>query len=122
MTNSVPAAGLLLTANLFFSSKVTGTAQALGLRVEAVMKPDQVGPRVAGGGYRCLLIDLATPGLDIGELLAQLPAEVPPRRLAFGPHVETALFDAARAAGCDDVLPHSRFSSGLVELLRRELA
>lgn len=117
-----PARGLLLTSNLFFSSKLTGTAQALGLAVDAVMRADQVAVRVATGGYRCVFIDLGFPGLNIAELIQSLPAEPPVRRIAFGPHVETALFDAARAAGCDDVLPHSRFSGQLPELLRSELS
>ncbi|MCC7422408.1 MAG: hypothetical protein IT428_19180 [Planctomycetaceae bacterium] len=114
--------GLLLTSNLFFSSKVTGTAQALGLAVDAVMRTDQVAALVATGKYRCLFIDLGLPGLDIGKFIPSLPAERPIRRIAFGPHVETALFEAARAAGCDEVLPHSRFSGQLPELLRNELS
>lgn len=113
--------GLLLSANLFFASKVTGTAQALGYQVDLVAKPEMVAECVASGAYRCLFIDLGTPGLQIGELIAALPAEAPLRRLAFGPHVETALFEAARAAGCDEVLPHSRFSGQLPQLLRSEL-
>lgn len=117
-----PPRGLLLTSNLFFSSKVTGTAQALGLAVDAVMRADQVPARIATGNYRCLFIDLGLPGLNIADVVQSLPAEQPIRRIAFGPHVETALFEAARAAGCDEVLAHSRFSGQLPDLLRQELA
>jgi hypothetical protein len=116
-----PGRGLLLTSNLIFSSKVTGTAQALGFRVDVVGRPEAVPERLSAGGYRCLLVDLGTPGLKIDALLTALPAEGRPRVLAFGPHVEVALFEAARAAGCDEVLPHSRFSGDLPNLLRREL-
>jgi len=39
--------------------------------------------------------------------------------IAFGSHVDKARLDEARAAGCDEVMPRSRFSSELPALLRR---
>jgi hypothetical protein len=41
--------------------------------------------------------------------------------VAFGSHVDKARLDQARAAGCDEVLPRSKFSGELPELLRRYL-
>jgi hypothetical protein len=50
-----------------------------------------------------VVVDLGRPGvLDV------LPA-VRGRRVGFGSHVDQALLDAARAAGCDAVLPRSAF-------------
>jgi hypothetical protein len=40
-----------------------------------------------------------------------------PRVVAYGSHVDTATLKAARASGCDPVLPRSKF----VEDLPREL-
>jgi hypothetical protein len=39
------------------------------------------------------------------------------RTLGFGSHVDTATFDAARAAGCDQVMARSAFFSQLRDLL-----
>jgi len=41
--------------------------------------------------------------------------------VAYGSHVDKARLDAARAAGCDEVLPRSKFSAELPDLLRRYL-
>jgi len=50
-------------------------------------------------------VDLTRPGaLDAVEALAgRWPV------LGFGPHVDDDLLAAARAAGCTEVLPRSRF-------------
>jgi len=52
-----------------------------------------------------VVVDLARPG--VLEALAAAPPTV--AVVGFGPHVDDALLDAARAAGIGDVLPRSRF-------------
>jgi DNA-binding NarL/FixJ family response regulator len=67
---------------------------------------------------RCIIVDLDNPGLDLPALLAALrEAGLRPRVVAYGPHVNAELLHAARAAGCDPVLPRSKF----VEQLEKEL-
>ena len=57
------------------------------------------------------VIDLGRPGaLDV---LASLHGRV----IAFGSHVDTELLEAARAAGCDDVFPRSKFFAHARDLL-----
>ncbi|MGO9874188.1 MAG: DNA-binding response regulator [Acidimicrobiia bacterium] len=53
-----------------------------------------------------VLVDLARFGAELPRLRAMLPSA---RLVCFGPHVEAAAADAARAAGADVVLPRSRF-------------
>ncbi len=53
-----------------------------------------------------VVVDLARFGADLPRLRAMLPSA---RLVCFGPHVEEAAADAARAAGADVVLPRSRF-------------
>jgi CheY-like chemotaxis protein len=115
-------AGLLVTGDLFFSSKVTGTASALGMRIDVTADPAEALSRLAAGGYVLLIIDLATPGLILGDLLAAVSADRRPRVIAFAAHVETGRLQAARDAGCDLVLPRSRFSAELPRLLGENLA
>jgi len=113
--------GLLISVDLFFGSKITGTAQQLGLKVETVANIGDALTRIQETSFGCVLVDLALPGLSIEELTSGLPASERPPIVAFGSHVHTSLLDAARQAGCDEVLPRSRFSSTLPELLMRYL-
>ncbi len=66
-----------------------------------------------------MLIDLGFPNLDLPDLLRRLVETCParPRVVAYGSHVDAAGLRAAREAGCDLVLPRSKF----VEDLPKEL-
>lgn len=112
------AAGLLVSRDLFFSSKITGTAGELGLTIDVEGDVEQAKSRLAGSSYRCVLIDLGLAGLSVADLVAALPQEGRPRTVAFGAHVQTARLEEARAAGCDDVMPRSRFSATLPQVLK----
>ena len=123
--DDMPAQGLILTKELFFGSKVTGTARELGFHIDMVGDVAQIRERLAqpDSNCRCLFVDLALPGLSLDELMAALPAgDTRPKVIAFGAHVHAARLDAARQAGCDEVLPHSRLSATLPEILRSHLA
>jgi hypothetical protein len=120
-TTTTTRTGLLISRDLFFTSKVTGTARELGGVVEVVPDCAAAAGRVARGGIVCLFIDLAERELPLAALIADLPVEDRPVVIAFGSHVATARLQAARDAGCDEVLPRSRFSAELPELLRKHL-
>ena len=122
MSNSpaLSADALLLCRDLFFTSKVSGTASALGYRVETEETRERALAKAAAGNYRCLLLDLGWTDFPVAELIAALPAAAPPV-IAFGAHVETARLEEARAAGCTEVLPRSKFSATLPDLLTRYL-
>jgi CheY-like chemotaxis protein len=109
------ADGLLLSDDLIFTSRITGTARALGLEVRAARTVETLVQLACEEPPRGVLIDLAFPGLALEELLARLRREcVPvPRVVAYGSHVDTATLRAARAAGCDPVLPRSKFVEDL---------
>lgn len=112
---------LFIGRDLFFASKVTGTAKALGLRVEVVGDAAQAIERLQQAPCRCLFVDLANDALNLAALMDNLPEEQRPTVIAFGAHVATASLEAARAAGCDDVMPRSKFSSMLPDILRKYL-
>jgi len=121
--DDAPADGLLLTRDLFFGSKVTGTARELGFRVAMVGDAEEALRLAAQDGVRCVLIDLTFPELPVGEFVSRLSAGTGrPKVVAYGPHVQEARLEEARLAGCDDVLPRSRFSAGLAALLRDSLS
>jgi DNA-binding NarL/FixJ family response regulator len=58
---------------------------------------------------RCVIVDLANPGLVLADLLHGLREHGAPRVVAYGSHVDTETLRAARTAGCDPVLPRSKF-------------
>ncbi len=113
--------GLLISGDLFFTSKVTGTAQALGLRVDEVGNLASATARLQVGDIGCVLLDLATPRLPIVELIAAVPIPSRVPVIAFGSHVDTDVLEAARSAGAE-VMPRSQFSATLPEILRRHLS
>ena len=113
---------LLVSRDLFFASQISGPAQTLGLRVDVAHDAEQAAARMREGGLHGVLINLTLPGLNVADLLAAIPDGADrPRVVAFGPHVQTARLDAARQAGCDEVLPRSRFSAELPAILARIL-
>jgi CheY-like chemotaxis protein len=111
VTAPEPAYGVMLCDDLIFFSRVAATARAAGLVVKqartaaAVLELARVQP--PGG----VVVDLHAEGLDVPALLAGLREACPvmPRVVAFGSHVEAETLRAAREAGCDRVLPRSKF-------------
>ena len=111
---------IMFSQDLFFGSKVTGTAGAMGLHVELEADIERGLSKLAGGGYRCVILDLAMPGLSPADVVAAVKSSTAtdrPRVIAFGAHVHTARLEEAREAGCDEVMPRSRFSAELTKIL-----
>jgi DNA-binding NarL/FixJ family response regulator len=108
---SAAHAGLLLSDDLIFTSRVVGTAGALGLHVQSARNSQILLELARRSTPRCVIVDLHNPGLDLPALLSGLReiCPTPPRVVAYGSHVEAATLHAARTAGCDLVLPRSRF-------------
>ncbi len=117
-TNPTPP-GLLLSDDLIFASRIAGTARGLGLEVRQVRGPGPLADTAGKVGARCVIVDLAYPGLDLPALLRRLGevCDPPPRVVAYGSHVDAASLHAAREAGCRPTLPRSQF----VEKLPHEL-
>lgn len=119
----VPFHGLLLSDDLIFTSRVTGEAHQQNLVVKparsSTVLVDLARTHAPGG----ILIDLANPGLNLPELLQTLKeiCPQPPRVMAYGSHVDTETLRAAREAGCDPVLPRSKFVEDLPHQLGRWL-
>jgi DNA-binding NarL/FixJ family response regulator len=109
----------MLTDDLIFFSRVAGTARAAGLAVRQVRTAAALIEAARREPPAGIILDLHNEGLDLPALLASLREACPamPRVVAYGSHVEAETLRAARTAGCDLVLPRSRF----VELLETDL-
>lgn len=121
-TPTDPPAAVMLSRDLFFASKVTGTALELGLRVVVEGNVAAAVSKATESACRCLILDLTTPDLSVAAVMAGLPAANRPTVIAFGPHVQTARLNEAREAGCDEVFPRSKFSASLPSILTQALS
>ncbi len=123
MTTDQPASrvGLLISPDLFFTSKVTGTAQALGLRVDSVDDIATATSRLQAGDIGCILLDLAAQRVSVADLVVAMPDSARVPIIAFGSHVNVELLESARAAGAE-VMPRSQFSATLPNILSQHLA
>ncbi|HEX7167105.1 MAG TPA: hypothetical protein VF230_09000 [Acidimicrobiales bacterium] len=99
--------------DLMDRSKISAAASSVdGLELRYVGSPEAL---VGLAGVDLVVLDLAKRGgLDV---IADVVASGV-RVVAYGSHVDTATLDAARAAGCDEVLPRSRFFASLPTVLR----
>ena len=95
--------------DLMDRSKVAAAAAAVGADVTFVARPADL---AAAAAADVVVVDLSRPG--VLEALASLAGV---RTVGFGSHVDRALLDAARAAGCDEVLARSTFFARLPEVL-----
>jgi hypothetical protein len=70
---------------------------------------------------RVVFVDLTAGDLVAPQTLLSYQALAGPATafVAFGSHVDTKALAAARAAGCDPVMPRSKFSAELPELIGR---
>jgi len=114
-------AGLLLSRDLIFTSKVTGTASALGHRVIVAGNVALVRAILGRWTPTVVFVDLAAGDLVASTTLLQYREAAPPGTpfVAFGSHVDAEALADAKAAGCDPVMPRSRFTVELPALIRR---
>jgi CheY-like chemotaxis protein len=112
-------AGLLLSDDMIFTSRITHTARDLGVRIVAARQSPAILELARLNGPSCVLIDLANPGLELNDFIQQirLACTPTPRLIAYGSHVDAEGLKRARTAGCDVVLARSKF----VEELPRNL-
>ena len=109
--------GILLSDDLIFTSRIVGTARALGLEMQIARTASELEAMARQSGPACVIVDLHHAGLDIPALVAALRLGPPCTIVGYGSHVAADVLQAARTAGCDIVLPRSKF----VEELATEL-
>lgn len=100
-----PEPGTTLVAafvpDLMDRSRVELASDSAGIVVEFVTRPADLTGAVRRGA-RLVVIDLGHPGvLEVLHTLA------PARTVGFASHVDKELLDAAKKAGCDEVLARS---------------
>ncbi len=119
------ADAIALIDDIFFLAKVHETAKHTGVTLETAATGEQLLKAAAASPAALILVDLnARQGaLDAVEQLcasnSAMNGQGNPRRvIAFLSHVQTDLAERALAAGCQDVMPRSKFTQNLPEILR----
>ena len=126
---AVMADAIVLIDDLFFQAKLLETAKLTGISLQTVATGEQLLKAAAANPAALVIVDLnARQGsLDAVEQLCKENLEPgvrsngpgnPRRVIAFLSHVQADLAERARAAGCLDVMPRSKFMQNLAEILR----
>jgi hypothetical protein len=103
--------------DMMFTSKIREVARQLGVSVESVREAGALGAAVAAGA-RVAIVDLRLPdALAALASVTGLPGSPPVRTIGFIDHERTDVMDAARAAGCQEVLTKGGFAHALPRLL-----
>lgn len=113
---------VLVSRDLIFTTRILSTARELGFRFAVAGTVAQVASMLPTSSLRAVWIDLGAGELADPDRIREwrrLTPHVP--FLAFGSHVETDRLAAAAKAGCQEVLPRSRFVTELPRLLRSYL-
>jgi len=106
-----------LIDDLFFQAKVIETAKHLGLTLRVCGTPDALFSEIAKQTPGLIVVDLNARSEPLAAIV-HLPAaarSVP--LIGFLSHVQTALAEKARAAGCHEVMPRSAFTQNLATIL-----
>ena len=119
------ADAIALIDDLFFLAKVHETAKHTGVTLETSSSGEQLLKAAEASPAALILVDLnakqgaleAVEHLCASNGAANGPGN-PRRLIAFLSHVQTDLAERARAAGCAEVLPRSKFTQNLAEILR----
>ena len=111
---------IAIVDDLFFASKIRGTAEQVGTRAhfsrsiaDAVAKAREEAPALIIADLNagcCNVLELAR-ALKSDDVLSSVPL------LGFFSHIQTELQQAAIAAGYDRVMPRSAFTKNLAQIL-----
>ncbi len=119
---------IALVDDLFFRARIAETARHTGVVFEAVgtgkellerMRSASGTPEATDGRPALIVLDLNARGGAL-EALRELQAagnQIPV--VAFLSHVQAELAEQARAAGCAEVMPRSKFTQNLGAILER---
>ncbi len=134
---------LALVDDLFFQVKLAETARHVGVTLQTVSTGEALTRAAKIDVPRLVIVDLNARAGPIEALEQMCGGETAQRDtrgpqdaqngasanqvdgsvrvpvIAFLSHVQTALADRARAAGCTNVLPRSKFTADLAQILHR---
>jgi DNA-binding NarL/FixJ family response regulator len=115
------ADAIVLIDDIFFQAKLHETAKLTGVTLETVASGEQLVKSAAASPSALIIVDLnARQGaVEAIEQMGKSGEPGNPRRvIAFLSHVQADLAERARKAGCQEVMPRSKFTQNLAAILR----
>jgi DNA-binding NarL/FixJ family response regulator len=108
---------VVLVDDLFFQSKIVETARHTGVDLKLCSTPDAFIAEIERSAPALAIVDLNTRSnpLSAIERLKAAGNQVPV--ISYLSHVQTELAEQAKAAGCREVMPRSKFSMNLAAIL-----
>jgi CheY-like chemotaxis protein len=107
--------------DLFFASKIRGTAEQAGISVSFARKIEGLIESALQNQPAVIIVDLHSQKIDPIELAKQLKADERLREIplvGFFSHVQTELQLQAQTAGFDQVMPRSMFTKNLALIMQ----
>ncbi len=116
----MPRTAIVVVDDLFFASKIRGTAEQVGVEVRFARTVDTLIQAAREDHPSLIIVDLHSINCDPIALAKELKADeqlhsIP--LLGFFSHVQTELQRKAREAGFDVVIPRSAFTRDLKDIL-----
>lgn len=111
---------IAIVDDLFFASKIRGTAEQVGAQVQFVRSIAAAIEKARDAAPSLIIADLNAGCCDAIELARALKSDDSLTGfplLGFFSHIQTELQQAAIAAGYDRVIPRSAFTKNLREIL-----
>ncbi len=107
---------LMLVPDLMFATRIDDVAKYLGYRVAALNPGDDFAAVITRESPRLIIVSL-----DADEWAHAVRAgkDFGARVLAFGSHKNVEVMQAAKRAGCDEVVARSRMAAESSNLLRK---
>ena len=104
--------------DIFFIAKMRETAKQTGVALETAGTSEALAEAARTPGTSLLIVDLNARGsIEALEKLRAAGSALPV--IAYFSHVQAELGERARAAGCEQVMPRSKFARELPEILIR---
>ena len=116
----MPRTVIAVVDDLFFASKIRGTAEQLGVSVSFPRASEALIEAALRDQPALIICDLHATRIDPIELAELLKSDErlrPIPLLGFFSHVQTELQDQAEQAGFDRVIPRSAFAKNLPVIL-----
>ncbi len=105
-----------LVPDLMFGTRIEDVARQLGYSVQFVQRGEDAGALIARLAPALVVVALdASHSMEAIEAGKRAGAHV----LAFGSHKNVELMQAAKAAGCDQVVARSQMAADLPNLLKK---
>ena len=114
------ADAIVLIDDLFFQAKLHETAKLTGVTLETVSTGEQLVKSAAANPAALIIVDLNARQGALEARSNRIAAKGSGNRrrvIAFLSHVQTELAEKAREAGCQEVMPRSKFTQNLAAIL-----